>query len=492
MRLSHADRRDTVGSQGRGKGFRRIAAVGLGAALTAQLLLGFSTVAVAQLVPTYAVPSSGADAPPLDVPPLRVLTKGDGLSVGDWMLYPSIGIFSSYTDNLFQNSVSPISTWVFGIDPSLRAEWTNGIHTTDIYGSAEGRRYPTEEELDAFDDRVGLLQKYSPLPDLTFSVQGDYSHNTLGTQLINAIPTAITAPGANPASNPSNPNPPNPNPTPIGPNTTPTLTVANATTVINPNDVFTGLASVEKILNGGIIGLGGQISRTEYQNTSLNPDYTVKSLFGRGAFWLGPMFYLYANGSLAAYQYANDSLAADQASTSFTARGGIGTRQIGLFSASAYFGQQGTETESGSAGGDIYGGRLYYYATPDWTLSAAFDETINISSITGTSNLALNLPTQSVLVVGIGESTQIAAYSLQTAYTISDQWSLFGNFGYSRLDYIGSSNFENSWLADGVLRYAMTRELTLEWEYQYSSVVSNVPLMSSKRNFALMRATHKF
>jgi hypothetical protein len=451
VRLSRADRPDVVGSRAAVKRLGRFVAAGLFAMLSAQSLLGCPTAASAQ------------EAPPLDVPSSGVLTKpDDARTAGDWLLYPTIGVYSSYSDNLFQSPVNPISTWLFGIDPSLRAVWTNGIHTTEIFGSADARGYTPDSELDAFDDHVGILQKYSPLPDLTFGIQGDYAHNTLATQLINALPGSITVPGTT---------------------TTPVLAVANSTTLINPNNQFAATASVDKILNGGLIGLNAGVSRTEYQNTSLEPDFTVKTIGGRGEFSLGPMVYFYSNGQLALYE----------TESYFSARGGIGTRQIGLFSASAYFGQQGSEIQnSGSAGGNIYGGKLSYLPTPDLTFNVAFDEIINISSETGTSNLAINLPTPTALVIPIGASTQISSYSLQAAYTISDQWSIFGNFGYARTDYIGNSGFENAWLADGVLRYAMTRDITLEWEYQYSSIVSNLPLTSSKRDYAVMRATHKF
>jgi hypothetical protein len=219
-----------------------------------QLLLGLSTGALAE------------DAPPLDVPPSGVLTKpDDAIGAGDWLLYPSVGIYSSYSDNLLQSPAKPISTWLFGVDPNLRAEWTSGIHTTDIYGSADARSYTPDSELDAFDDHLGIQQKYSPLRDLTFSLQGDYQHSTLATQLISAIPGAITAPGTNPNANP-------------------VLTATNPTTVINPNNTFSGVASVEKLLNGGLIGLNAGISRTEYQNANLEPDFTVETIGGRGAF----------------------------------------------------------------------------------------------------------------------------------------------------------------------------------------------------------------
>jgi Putative beta-barrel porin 2 len=473
VRPPRADRRDMACSRGATKALGRLSAVVFGGVVSAQLLLGFSATAFAQ------------DAPPLNVPLSGVLTKGEGPSVGDWILYPSIGVFSSYSDNLFQSPTSPISTWAFGIDPSLVAEWSNGIHTSTFYGSAEGRGYPTESELNAFDDRVGWVQKYSPLPDLTFGLQGDYAHNTLATQLITALPS-LTAPGTSVLANGNtvlpNGNIVSPTGQVVG-QSSPSLTAANSTTLINPNDQLSATASVDKILSGGLIGLNAGVSRTEYQNTNLNPDFTVTTIGGRGAFSLGPMVYFYSNGQLALYE----------TSSSFSARGGIGTRQIGLFSASGYFGRQGSEEQnSGSAGGNIYGGKLSYFPTPDLTFNVAFDEIINISSETGTSNLAISLPTPTALVIPIGASTRISSYSLQASYTISNQWSAFGNFGYVRTDYIDGSGFENAWLADGVLRYAMTRDITLEWEYQYSSIVSNLPLTSSKRNYAVMRATHKF
>ena len=427
-----------------------------------------------------------AGAAPLDVPPSGVLLPGDALRAGDWLLYPSLRTFSAYSDNLLQSPVSPIATAAFGIDPGLVAEWTNGIHSTTLYGNAEGRAYTSASELNAFDQQAGVVQKYAPLPDLIFSAQGDYTHRTWATGLINGIPSPIGSPGTNILSN-GNTVLPNGNiisPTgqivgQVGPG----LSVANPTTVINPNDQFTGTASVEKFLNGGFIGLTASIARTDYQNTLLNPDFTVKTFGGSGSFSLGPMFYVYSNGAVAMYADAS----------AFTAVGGIGTRQIGEFRGSAYFGRQGSEVQnSGSAGGNIYGGRFSYYPTPDLTVTLGFDELENISSQTGTSNLALNFPTQSVLVIPIGASTRISDYSLQIPYTISNQWSLFTTFSYMRSEYLGSSRVDNAAIADAVLRYAMTRALMLAWEYQYSTIISNAPFVSSNRNAVIMSATYNF
>jgi hypothetical protein len=232
----------------------------------------------------------------------------------------------------------------------------------------------------------------------------------------------------------------------------------------------------------------GSLSRTEYQNTVLASDYTAKTLLGRGAVWLGPVFYAYADGSI-----ASTTFTIGNATTAYRAVGGIGTRQIGLFRASAYYGHQGSEVEnSGTAGGEVYGGRLTYYPTPIWSIGIGVDETVNISHQSAVSNLALNNQAPSALVIPIGTSTRITGISLNTSYAISRQWSAFWNVGYTHVEYIDSPRADNSWLADLVVQYQMWRNMTLSWEYQYSSIVSNVPLSSSARNFIAMGANYKF
>ena len=41
-------------------------------------------------------------------------------------------------------------------------------------------------------------------------------------------------------------------------------------------------------------------------------------------------------------------------------------------------------------------------------------------------------------------------------------------------------------------RYDMRRNLTLTWEYQYSSIVSNVPVTTAIRNLMTMSASYRF
>lgn len=459
----------------------------LGAALAALLLVGSLSAAYAQ------------DAPPLSVPKSGVLPArpGDALAAGDWLFYPTVRTYTQYTDNLFQSVLSPVSVWGFGIKPGLIAEWSNGIHTTTLYGNVDARTYPTDTQYDVLDPQAGFVQKYSPLPDLTFSVHGDYTHQTITSTLVNAIPSGIASPGTTVLPNGNTVLPSgliiSPSGVVVG-QVAPGATAANSTFLINPSNQFTGTASIEKILNRGFIGLSGSIARTDYENTNLQEDFTTKTLMGKGSIWLGPVFYAYANGSYAAYTYtASSTSPAASPSTAYRAVGGIGTRQIGLFSASAYYGHQGSEIQgSGTAGGEVYGARLNYYPTPIWTLGVGVDETINISNETGVSNLALNNQAPSALLIPVGASTRSTATSLNSGYQMSKQWSATGSFGYTHVVYLDSPEVENSWLADVILQYQMSRNMTLNWEYRYASILSNVPLNSSKSNFVAMSATYKF
>ena len=121
------------------------------------------------------------------------------------------------------------------------------------------------------------------------------------------------------------------------------------------------------------------------------------------------------------------------------------------------------------------------------------DEIINISTEgAGVSNLAQTLPTASPIIIPIGSSTKTTAAALQSSYQISTQWSAIGTFGYTRVNYLGTPQLEQGWLADARLRYQMSRQLTLSWEYQYAAIVSTIPLSSSRRNFFMMDATYKF
>jgi len=446
--------------------------------------------ALIALLLTGCLSAAGAQEPPLTVPKRTLPTKpGDALAVGDWLFFPTINTYAQYSDNLFQTVFNPISVWGVGVKPSMIAEWSNGIHTTQLYGNLEGRKYLTNSEFDIFDRQAGITQKYEALRDLTFTVQGDYSHFTNATA-VSAIPNGVVSPGTSivlPNGNTQLPNGDIVSPTgQIVGHVAPTVNVTNALTTVNPNDVYTATASVEKIFDRGIFHVSGALARTEYENTMLASNITAKTLTADAATWLGPVFYAYTNGSYAIQDSMTDS-------TAYRVVGGIGTRQIGLFRASAYYGHQGSDVQnSGTAGGEVYGGSVTYYPTPIWTISARVDETVNISNQTAVTNIVQNNQTPSALVIPVSSSTRTTATSLNTSYLASVQWSIYGTFGYTRADYIGNPRVDESWLANAVFQYKVTPRMTLSWLYQYSSIVSNVPFNSSTQNFVSMGATYKF
>ncbi len=454
----------------------RVGGLALRIALSALFVFGGVSASLAQSEPPLTVPSGG--------PPSAI----GAIPFESWLFYPSINVFSLYSDNLFQSPQSKISAWGFGLSPSLTAEWSNGIHTTTLYGNVEQRDYPTDNAINATDKKATFTQKYSPLPDFTFTLLGDYTHKTISSSLTDSIPSPVTTTGSSVLPNGDTllPNGTILSPTgqPVG-QSNPALNV-NGLSLINPYDQFTGTAKVDKIFNHGILTLSSSVARSDYETQS-SQDYTAKTFSEHGAFWLGPVFYAYSDGSFSmrsnTYPTPN--------STAYRVVGGIGTRQFGLFRISGYFGHQGSE-QSGAAGGDVYGGKLTYYPTPAWTITAAVDETINISSQTSPSTQALTITTDSPEQVPLSSSTRITATSLQSTYNIAPEWTALAHFGYTRYEYIGSSRLDNAWLADAMLKYDILRNMTLTWEYQYTSILSNAPLTSSKRNLVMMSALYKF
>jgi hypothetical protein len=365
-------------------------------------------------------------APPLTIPLTPQLPPpGEAIPVAGWLLYPSIKANTLYTDNLFQSPQAPISTWGFGATPSLTAEWTNGIHSTTLFADVDREVYPTQNEINTFDREASFTQKYQPLGDLTFRVIGDYTHKTIANALQSSIPTPITTPQSVVLPN-GNTLLPNgtilaPNGVVVG-NASPTLTV-NGTSLINPYDQFTGTVAVDKLFNRGILSLSTSAARVNYDDQSAQ-DNSYRSFNGSGGVWLGPWLFAFSDGSIAKN---SGSLQSPGPITSYRARGGIGSGQFGFFLGSVYFGHQGSESPTGTAGGEIYGANLSYYPTPLWTLGISADETVNISSQTN-SNLALTIPVPTPLLIPLSASTRITSTGLNSDYQTSPQWSTSEHF----------------------------------------------------------------
>ena len=446
------------------------------------------------------IPLCFAQEPPLDVAQVGRLAARDpnAIAIGGWLLFPTLRVYSQFSDNYFLSPTSPISGPSFGVTPSMTAEWSNGIHTTTLYGNIDRQDYPTHNEVNTLNARAGFTQKYEAMRDLIFRVNGDYVHQTLSSSLQNSIQTAAAAPTTILLPNG---NTQLPNGTIISPSgqivgQANPATGSNVPLSVNPSDRLTATFSVDKIFNRGILSLSGSVNRTDYENQSFSPNTKSRTLTENAGLWLGPLFYAYSNGSIGTVV----TEATSASTTSYRVIGGLGTRQFGLFRGSAYFGHQGSQTSapaesfqgSGAAEGDVYGAALTYYPTPTWTLTGTVDRTTNIASQTSVTNLALTLPGLNAVQIPLGASTHITSASLTSNYEITRQWFASAQLAYTRIEYIDSPRLDNSWIFNTTLRYDIRRDMSLTWEYRYRSILSNVPLTSATSNMGMMGATYRF
>lgn len=416
----------------------------------------------------------------------------NAIAVAGWQLYPSLDFIAENSNNYFLSSQAKISGWAFGVSPSVTAEWSNGIHTTTLYGNFEHLQYPTESSVNTDQGEATFTQRYAPLRDLTFTFIGDYMHQTIASSLTSSIPAPITTTATTVLPNG---NIILPNGTIVSPSgqivgQSSSTSVGSASSAVNPYDQFAGTAKVDKIFSDGIVSLSASMLRLNYDEQASEPeDFTATTFTEDASFWLGPLFYVYSDGSFT----MRDNTSPNPDSSAYRIIGGIGTRQFGLFRGSLYFGHQGSAaSSSGSAGGDVYGGSLTYYPTADLTIRGSVDETINISSQTSPSTEALSIPAPTPVQIPISSSTDVTAITLRPEYKINPQWTASGLFGYTRIEYIGSPVLETAWLADATLRYNILQNLTLSWEYQYSSIVSNQPNSNANRTLIMMRASYRF
>jgi hypothetical protein len=267
--------------------------------------------------------------------------------------------------------------------------------------------------------------------------------------------------------------------------------------LVNPYDLWAATASVDKYFNRGIISLSSSFARTFYtEPNSPTPNFETKTFSGHGAFWLGPVVYLYSDGVVSDNISANNisaNSALSSETTAFRATGGGGIRLNPMFGASGYYGRQGSESQgSEPSGGQVYGGRFTYQPLPDWTFNAAVDVTVNIAPAGAVANLALFVPAPSPLQIPLSSSVRINATTFSAQHLISPDWTVVGRFGYTLYEYIGSPRIDNVWLADALVTHELFRNLSLTWEYQFTSIDSNAPNTSTWRHYVNMGATYKF
>ena len=392
------------------------------------------------------------------------------LSLDQWILSPTLAVYGLYDSNLYSSPTNPVRGPGLHIHPALSADYNTGIFETTLYGNIDSTIYPTLNFINnTFNRNAGVIQKYWPLRDLVFTVQGDYTHSTNANVLINSLPTPLGSPGS----------PPPPGAAGV---------VGIPQTVVNPNDTYTAQATIYKEFNRAFVRLNGSLATTIFEQNSAQ-NYNTATYNGNGGFWITSQFYAFGDGI---QSFNNPETGTPQ--NSFRARGGIGSAQIGQFSGFVYYGTQGTEVNGdGKASGDIYGGAISYFPTAVWNMSLAVDRLRNVSDITQGGGLGLGgLPFVPVGVSSSG-SLQVTTITYSTNYTFSPQTSAYLLVSYSLGEIFGPPTLRtDSWYADFGITHRILDDLTLKFDYRYTQFVSPTPQTSLTRNLISLGAEYSF
>jgi hypothetical protein len=410
------------------------------------------------------------DVPPINPPTLRQLSDGRGvLTLGDWLLYPTLTLTSSYDTNLYSSTTSPIAAAGFEINPSIVAKYDTGIWQTTLYGNLDTTQYPfNQSQNDTHNRQAGFTETYEAMRDLIFTVQGNYSHQSNASVFTPIIPTSVISPAT---------------PAPLGA----AGVIAPQQIIQNPNDTLSLNETIYKALNRAFIVFDATQLSTKYSDQLLSKNYSQQTYGGATGYWFSPLFYAYVDGTQL-FQSTEEELGL----SGYRVRGGIGSGRIGLFSGSAYYGRAGVQVNSaaGTAKGDIYGGTLSYFPTSFWNFNLSVDRVINISNISTTTSAISNLPLS--FNIGINESARITATSLGTNYQWSDQTSLFGVISYTNIDFIGGEPVENQWVGSAGISHKLSDQLSVNLTYQYAATVSKQPGVNTTRNYVTVSATYNF
>lgn len=434
-------------------------------------VVGYADAALAQY--SSGIPSIGSGAPsepPTSPPVYTPLPTGQGIaSIGPFLLSPTLDLSTFYNSNLYSSPVNPLAGPGFRIRPGFLADWDTGIHDLKLYGNIDSEIYPTLNSANnTFNRQAGVVDTYSPLPDLTFSAQGDYTHSSLAAVVASSLPSPIASPAA---------------PAPVGA----AGIVALQQLAVNPNDTFTATFTAAKQFTHAFVNVGTTLLRTQYQNTPTQ-DFDQGAYYGSGGAWITPQFFVFADGI-----DANSVPAVGLIANSYRARAGIGSAQIGLFQGSVYYGSQGTSLDGdGKAGGDIYGAVLSFYPTAQWNMSVEFDELLNRSDISATSQFALGGLTLAATAVPTSSSVRSTNISYRTNYTLSPQTSLYAVVSDDRISYLSMPRLDDAWFAAAGVMYHATDHLSLSFDYQYSRLISTQPNTSFTQNLVSLGAHYRY
>jgi hypothetical protein len=391
--------------------------------------------------------------------PLRMHNRDyRGLSLEDWIFYPSFLAGVIFDDNLLYSADRRVSEMGTRLRPALIAKRDAGIHKTILYGNGDFRIYPDFSAGNTINAQAGFSHRWSAQRDLVFKAQGEYDHKTKVTNGGVVL-------------------------TPIG----------GAGMLARPQtyNQFQGSAAVQKAFGRLFVGLAGGVVSTIYDplvttGGTMSQSYRdnlLTTVSARGGLWVSPSFYVYTEAVGNFRDYANaPNIFLTYNSQGYRTIAGLGSDRISLFRGEIYAGYQRQIYDLsllGSAGSPVYGGKIYWYPTRAWTVSASLDETFTDSSYPTPSNPR-------------GNPARLTSALLNVDYQLARDWKASLHGGYFHLTYLGSPRVDNSWIAGAVFAYDFSRNLGVALEYNFARVNSNAAYSSYSRNQVGLAATYRY
>ena len=419
----------------------------------------------------------------------------NGLEVSGWKLFPKAFVGAVWDTNVDQqpSGTARTSSVSARAVPYIAAIYDGGIHRTTAYGVADARFF----DADTLSATAGLTHRYEAMRDLIFTGFVNYTRQTeLFTSALNFNNNAIGPTISVESSVPIVLNP-------FG--TTPTVNSS-------AYNQYTGGGSVTKDFdNTGSVALAATVFHIAFDNTGNLPlgspfqtslDGTSYWVTGRIAGNVTPSVYVFAESSGIFQRFNNSSFDTN----GYRVIGGIGgaADPASLIRGEIYGGYQAQEFVNGSGilldangipitvngvgilsgiptntSSDVIGGRLYYYPTRYWTVIAAVDETLSVStSLSPTTPAGIPLLATNAI--------------LQTNYNISQWWWVGARMGYTRSKFYGFDRLDTGWMAGASFNYEIWRNLLLTLDYQYSTVHSDAVLADFTRNVYSVGLTYKY
>ena len=408
-----------------------------------------------------------------------------GIPIEGWMLYPSVFAGVVFNDNIYSTASNRRSGFGVRLRPSFQAERDIGIHKTSVYANADIQIYPGHKQgyslfptYQILKDptnitgRVGFSHFYTPLPDLTFTLQADYTRSQGGGLFSGGFGAGA-----------------------------PVSSISGATAFSNNgvfSNQFTGLLTAEKKVGerGFVQGkLGAQyifydalpfdrwlntlagVASVAANNVSRGLNYTAAV---RAGYWVTPQLYAFVEPSGDFRRYPNSV----SDTNGYRLVAGLGSDLISLFRGEVYGGYQRQISASGvfgSASSPAFGGRLYYYPTPRLTFSLQADQSFTAPA--ARPLLFFGMPI-GYAPSATSRTTQVKG---QVDYAIMPYWTTYARLGWGITKSSGvyaanafvSPYSTTLWNAGWGMNYTFWRNVAVTLEYQFSkSIPSNSSLVN--------------